>query len=165
MPLCSIGRFPPTSRGCNNNQPERLKTSRLWVTGGCFAARRGHSWQAAVTVVLLPHKLLLLVKRQATPQWSLIYAPYSHHLSIHPLIFLTRLFPSFFCHRMQAFFSHIPFYDSFLFSFICSPTFQFPLILSLFCLHLQSFPNFLPSFVCATSPFIESLERVPEGFD
>lgn len=51
-----------------------LKQTPRWVTGGC---QRGRGWQAAVTVVLLPHKLLQLVKLQASPGRSLLPAPYS----------------------------------------------------------------------------------------
>lgn len=51
-----------------------LKQTRRWVTGGC---QRGRGWQAAVTVVLLPHKLLQLVKLQASPGRPLLPSPYS----------------------------------------------------------------------------------------
>lgn len=48
----------------------------------------GRGWQAAVTVVLLPHKLLLLVKLQASPGWPLLHV-LLHSISIHSFIDLS----------------------------------------------------------------------------
>lgn len=113
---------------------KQLKTNTLfeWQVDALWR-QRGRGWQAAATVVLLPHKLLLLVKLQESPSWSLLPVPYSLppsvHSSIHPGFFPDSLF------------------------FIFYPTFPFPLISSLFTLHLQSFPNFLSSFIWATFLF------------
>lgn len=108
-------------------------------------SQRGRGWQAAVTVVLLPHKLLLLVKLQASPGWSLLHVLLLSP-SIRPFIDLSILL---FLSDFFFFFPSLPFL------FYASPIFSFTLILSSVSLHLQSFTNFLSSFIFS---FIERLE-------
>lgn len=111
--------------------------------------QRGRGWQAAVTVVLLPHKLLRLVKLQASPGWSLLPVPSSLH-PIHPPSLLG-----------------LPFYP--LFFLICF----FLLFHMLSHLHISSdlvsfhssftvTPQLPPFFLLSTSPFIERLKSQPE---
>lgn len=84
-------RSPPAFSSDDNNRAcRRLKHGFEWQVD---ALRRqcGRGWQAAVTVVLLPHKLLILVKLQASPGWSLLPVPHSLHPSIHPFIYPSLL--------------------------------------------------------------------------
>lgn len=152
---------PPSSSSDDNNRPgSDLKQTRLWVTGGCFAAPAwprlagsGDSRPAATQAA--PTGETTGESRLVTPPCPFL-SP-----SIHPLIYPRAFFSPFSpWHSLPDFFFLICLF--LLFSFTCHPTFSFSLISSLFTLHLQSFPNFLSSFILATFSFIERLERAPE---
>lgn len=132
-----MGRSAPSFSSDDNNQawkPFKTNTALSDRLTLC-CAMRGRGWQAAVTVILLPHKLLLLVKLQASPGWSLLPGPYS----LHPSIELS------FSHLSVFFLIVLPLLLLF-FSFLCYTTFPFPLISSPFTLHFQSLRSFLFSF-------------------
>lgn len=116
--LCYAGRSPPSFSSDDNNRPgSGLKQTRLWVTGGCFAAPAwprlagsGDSRPAATQAA--PTGETTGESRLVTPPCPLL-SP-----SIHPLIYPRAFFPLSLGIPCQTFFfSYLPLPTAFVFSF------------------------------------------------